>query len=104
MIRAALILFLISALMVIAVALSGPPGQASLEWLGWRLDMTAAAAVLCIRQRQWAPPPQLAQIHLSPLRWAARPGGQQLRRGPHLRAPLLCRRTQPRKEAQLRLS
>jgi len=48
MIRSALILFLVSALVVIAVALSGPPGQASLEWLGWRLDMTAAAAVLCI--------------------------------------------------------
>ena len=48
MIRAALILFLVSALAVIGVALSGPPGQASLEWLGWRLDMTAAAAVLSV--------------------------------------------------------
>ena len=48
MIRAALILFLVSALAVIGVALSGPPGQASLEWLGWRLDMTAAAAILLV--------------------------------------------------------
>ena len=48
MIRAALILFLVSALAVIGVALSGPPGQASLEWLGWRLDMTAAAAILSV--------------------------------------------------------
>jgi hypothetical protein len=57
-----------------------------------------------MRRRQWAPPPHLALRRWSPLRWAARPGGQQLRRGPQLRAPLLCRRTQPRKEAQLHLS
>jgi HemY protein len=48
MIRAALILFLVSAIAVIGLALSGPPGQASLEWLGWRLDMSAAAAALAI--------------------------------------------------------
>ncbi len=48
MIRAALILFLVAALSVIGVALSGPAGQASLEWLGWRLDMTAATAILLV--------------------------------------------------------
>jgi HemY protein len=48
MIRAALILFLVAALAVIGVALSGPAGHASMEWLGWRLDMTAAAAILLV--------------------------------------------------------
>eukprot|EP01041_Mallomonas_annulata_P027272 gene27272-48820_t len=28
------------------MVLAGEPGQASLIWLGWRADMTAAAAIL----------------------------------------------------------
>ncbi|MGZ8362277.1 MAG: heme biosynthesis HemY N-terminal domain-containing protein, partial [Caulobacteraceae bacterium] len=48
MIRAALALVLIAALIVAVTALMGEPGRATIEWLGWRLDMTAAAAVLLI--------------------------------------------------------
>ncbi len=46
MIRAAVTLFVISAVVVVALALAGEPGRASIQWLGWRLDMTAAAAIL----------------------------------------------------------
>ena len=46
MIRAALILLLVAALAIAASAAIGQPGHASIEWLGWRLDMTAAAAVM----------------------------------------------------------
>lgn len=48
MIRVAIILFLIGAAAVAAIALMGDSGQASAEWLGWRLDMTAAAAALFV--------------------------------------------------------
>ena len=46
MIRTALVILLAAAVAVTALALSGDPGRASLVWLGWRLDTTAAAAVL----------------------------------------------------------
>jgi HemY protein len=46
MIRAAFILFLVSAVAVAAVALTGEPGRAVLDWMGWRIEMTAAAAAL----------------------------------------------------------
>ena len=48
MIRAALILILIGALAVMAFALAGDAGHAGIEWLGWRIDMTAAAAALTV--------------------------------------------------------
>ena len=51
MIRAALIFtgFLIIALVVAAsFALAGEAGQASVEWLGWRINMTAAAALCAV--------------------------------------------------------
>jgi len=51
MIRAALILlgFLVIALMVAAgFALAGEAGLASVEWLGWRVNMTAAAALCAV--------------------------------------------------------
>ena len=48
MIRAVLVLILAAALLVAGSAIYGQPGHASLEWLGWRLDMTAAAAVLLV--------------------------------------------------------
>lgn len=48
MIRAAVALFVISAIAVVALALAGEPGRASIQWLGWRLDMTAAAAILIV--------------------------------------------------------
>ena len=51
MIRAALIFtgFLIIALLVAAsFALAGEAGQASVEWLGWRINMTAAAALCAV--------------------------------------------------------
>jgi HemY protein len=46
MIRAAVVLILLAAAAVAALALTDDPGQASLVWLGWRADTTAAAAVL----------------------------------------------------------
>lgn len=47
MIRVSVVLFLIAAGIVAALALViDDPGRASLVWLGWRIDMTAAAAVL----------------------------------------------------------
>ncbi|HEY5289777.1 MAG TPA: heme biosynthesis HemY N-terminal domain-containing protein [Caulobacteraceae bacterium] len=48
MIRIALAVFLVSLLIVVAISLQGDPGAASLTWLGWRVDTTAAAAVLII--------------------------------------------------------
>jgi len=48
MIRIASALFLVSAIIVAAIALQGDPGAATLTWLGWRVDTTASAAVLII--------------------------------------------------------
>jgi HemY protein len=48
MIRAALLLVFVAALAVALSAVIGQPGHASLEWLGWRVDMTAAAAVMLV--------------------------------------------------------
>ncbi|HEV7158617.1 MAG TPA: heme biosynthesis HemY N-terminal domain-containing protein [Caulobacteraceae bacterium] len=48
MIRIAVVIFLVSLLIVTAIALQGDAGAASLTWLGWRVDTTAAAAVLII--------------------------------------------------------
>lgn len=46
MIRAALIVLLVAALATAVLAVTGEPGHATLVWLGWRADMTAAAFVL----------------------------------------------------------
>ncbi|MDF2902014.1 MAG: hypothetical protein K0Q62_2073, partial [Phenylobacterium sp.] len=46
MIRAAIIVFLVAALATAMLAITGEPGHASIVWLGWRADMTAAAFVL----------------------------------------------------------
>jgi HemY protein len=48
MIRGALVLIFLAALAVAVSAMLGEPGHASLQWLGWRIDMTAAAALLLI--------------------------------------------------------
>lgn len=48
MTRASILLFLIAAVAVVVLAMTGDPGRASLVWLGWRIDMTAAAAVLIV--------------------------------------------------------
>jgi HemY protein len=48
MTRIALSLFLLSGLIVGVVSLLGEPGAASLTWLGWQVDTTAAAAALLI--------------------------------------------------------
>jgi HemY protein len=48
MIRIALGVFVISLLIVVAISLQGEPGTASLTWLGWQVDTTAAAGVLLI--------------------------------------------------------
>lgn len=46
MIRAALAFVLVAGMIVAILAVTGEPGRASLVWLGWRADMTAAAAAL----------------------------------------------------------
>lgn len=46
MIRAAIVFFMVAAVAVAVLALTGDPGRASVVWLGWRADMTAAAAIL----------------------------------------------------------
>ncbi len=48
MIRASLVLIALAVLAVAALALAGEPGRASVEWLGWRLNMTAAAAIVTV--------------------------------------------------------
>jgi HemY protein len=47
-IRAAIAIFIVAALAVAALALTGDPGHASVVWLGWRADTTATAAVLIV--------------------------------------------------------
>ena len=46
MIRAGVVLILMAAIAVGALALSDDPGRATVVWLGWRADSTAAAAIL----------------------------------------------------------
>lgn len=46
MIRAGVVLILLVATIVGALTLAGDPGRASVIWLGWRVDMMAAAAIL----------------------------------------------------------
>jgi HemY protein len=46
MIRTTIIVFLVAALAVAILAVTGEPGHASIVWLGWRADMTATAFVL----------------------------------------------------------
>jgi HemY protein len=46
MTRVVFALFLVAAVAVSVLALTGEPGRASLEWMGWRIEMTAAAAAL----------------------------------------------------------
>jgi HemY protein len=48
MVRIALGVFVVALLIVAAISLQGEPGTASLTWLGWRVDTTAAAGVLLI--------------------------------------------------------
>jgi len=47
-IRVAFILFLIASVAVATLAMVGEPGSAVLEWLGWRIEMTAATASLLV--------------------------------------------------------
>ncbi|MDO8379917.1 heme biosynthesis protein HemY [Phenylobacterium sp.] len=46
MIRTAIVVFLVVATATAILAVTGEPGHASIVWLGWRADMTAAAMVL----------------------------------------------------------
>ncbi|KQV62267.1 MULTISPECIES: heme biosynthesis protein HemY [unclassified Caulobacter] len=46
MTRVAFALFLVAAVAVGVLALAGEPGRAALEWMGWRIEMTAATAAL----------------------------------------------------------
>lgn len=46
MIRIAVAFVLVAAMLVAILAVAGEPGRASVVWLGWRADMTAATAAL----------------------------------------------------------
>lgn len=48
MIRGGIVVFLIVAVTVAVLALTGDAGHASVTWLGWRADMTAATLVLLV--------------------------------------------------------
>jgi HemY protein len=48
MIRGGIVIAFIAAIAVAILALTGDPGRASMSWLGWRADMTAATAVLLV--------------------------------------------------------
>ena len=48
MIRASLVVLFVAAVAVAMLALTGDAGRASVTWLGWRADMTAATAVLIV--------------------------------------------------------
>jgi HemY protein len=48
MIRGGIVVFLVAAVAVAILALTGDPGRASVVWLGWRADMTAATEVLLV--------------------------------------------------------
>ena len=46
MIWTSIVVFLVAALATAVLAITGEPGHASIVWLGWRVDMTAAAMAL----------------------------------------------------------
>jgi HemY protein len=48
MIRGGFVIFLVAAVAVTILAMTGDPGRASVVWLGWRADMTAATAILIV--------------------------------------------------------
>lgn len=48
MIRGGIVVFLLVAVTVAVLALTGDAGHATITWLDWRADMTAAAAVLLV--------------------------------------------------------
>ncbi|MFC3068070.1 heme biosynthesis protein HemY [Phenylobacterium soli] len=48
MIRGGIVIFIVAAVAVAILALTGDPGRASVAWLGWRADMTAATLVLIV--------------------------------------------------------
>jgi HemY protein len=48
MIRASLVILFVAAAAVAALAITGDAGRASVTWLGWRADMTAATAVMLV--------------------------------------------------------
>ncbi len=48
MIRGGFVIFLVAAVAVAILAMTGDPGRANVVWLGWRADMTAATAALIV--------------------------------------------------------
>jgi HemY protein len=48
MIRGGVVMLIVAAVAVAILAMTGDAGRASLTWLGWRADMTAATAVLIV--------------------------------------------------------
>jgi len=48
MIRGGVVILIVAAIVVAILAMTGDPGRASMTWLGWRADMTAATAVLIV--------------------------------------------------------
>jgi len=47
-IRTILVLVVVAVLAIAVLAITGDPGRATLIWLGWRVDMTAASAALMV--------------------------------------------------------
>ena len=48
MVRVALVLLVFAVLAAVTFALAGDPGRASIDWLGWRIDMSAATALVLL--------------------------------------------------------
>lgn len=48
MIRIAVVLTIVASLFVALLAMAGEPGQATVQWLGWRADMTAVSAIFLL--------------------------------------------------------
>lgn len=48
MIRGSIVIFIVAAVVVAVLAMTGDAGRATIVWLGWRADMTAATAVLIV--------------------------------------------------------
>ncbi len=48
MVRVALAVLVLAVLAAVTFALAGDPGRASIDWLGWRIDMSAATALVLL--------------------------------------------------------
>ena len=44
----ALLLIFVAAVVIAIAAVVGEPGRATIQWLGWRMDLTAVAAIVLV--------------------------------------------------------